>query len=189
MLLFTLTPAARAHTQQVLDTAHALETALHAAPTARHVIFLQDDVRLAGGFLDQLRALLADAGSTGMMQPEASSASADNTSRSMDVLTLFSGGGEPGGLPHVHALANPWNTHFGLVGLVFRAERLPGLIVYLRANFAAAPVDWLLNRYIVQERLQLWVVEPNLVQHVGVKSSLAGKVQPIVSGSFVDTQC
>jgi hypothetical protein len=50
-------------------------------------------------------------------------------------------------------------------------------------------VDWLLLEWLEARRLSMWVHEPNLVQHMGRVSSLAGKRQPIVSPSFRNTRC
>jgi hypothetical protein len=158
---------------------------MHSAPSASHVIFLQDDVRVAAGFLPQLHALLGGRSNSNDTAQHANSTG--NNSSSIDVLALFSSGGKSDGRPY--KLPNLGENHFGLVAVVFRAAHLPGLIAHLRASFAAAPVDWLVNGYITQAELSVWVYLPNLVQHVGRLSSLAGKVQPIVSGSFVNTQC
>ena len=159
--------------KEALDTAYALEAALQAAPGATFVIFLQDDVQLAAGFTQQLQTFIAKgfAGSAA------------------DVITLFTT--TPGTVASSgpELLSNPWGTPFGAVALAFSRPVAQELVEYFRANFADVPVDWLLNTFIEERKKVLWAFQPNLVQHVGVTSSLAGKQQPAASLTFRDRTC
>lgn len=153
--------------KEALDTALVLETGLQAAPGVEYVIFLQDDIMLASGILLQLKSFMVDL----------------SRSREIaDVITLFTVG---------TTAAKPVKGHSvsGCVGLALRANMVPDLAAYIRSRFAEAPVDWLLNDFIEAKKKIEWAFHPNLVQHVGVTSSLAGKQQPLRSSSFKDTTC
>lgn len=156
--------------KEALDAAEALEIALSREPTAAYVIFLQDDVVLASGYLHQLKQFIKK------------TTAANDT---VDVVTLFT---SSGGHTPVKVM-DPYTVHYGLVALAFRRRVAVELTEYLRARFAEAPVDWLLNDLIKSRHKAFWVFYPNLVQHVGFVSSLPGKTQPIRSTSFHDRSC
>jgi len=129
---------------------------------------------LAAGFLQQLQ--------DSVMQ--------SNSSNSIDIITLFtSTGPATPGQSKLVELQNSWTAHFGLVAVAIRVPAAVDLIAYLRAKFADAPADWLLNDFITDRNISTWALYPNLVQHVGLMSSLAGKKQPIVSSTFTDRRC
>lgn len=156
--------------KEALDTAYALEVGLQAAPKAEYIIFLQDDIMLAAGFVQQLQEFIK------------SKADAEG---GVDVVTLFTSG-----YATTHfRVADAWGVHYGAVGLAIRRAVAQEVISYFRTNFADAPVDWLFNAFILDNHKSLWVHYPGLVQHVGVKSSLAGKQQPIGSTTFKDRTC
>jgi hypothetical protein len=79
--------------------------------------------------------------------------------------------------------------HSGCVGLAIRAAIIPDLVAYIRARFMDAPVDWLLGGFIQSTAKTMWTLHPNLVQHIGISSSLPGKKQTLQSPSFKDTSC
>lgn len=160
--------------KEALDTAWALEAGIHAAPGAQYILFLQDDIMLAAGFLQQLQG--------SVMQ--------SNNSKSVDIITLFtSTGPASSGQSKLVELPSPWAAQFGLVAVAIRVPVAVDLIEYLRAKFADAPVDWLLNDFITDRNITTWVFQPNLVEHVGLMSSLPGKQQPIKSSTFTDRRC
>ena len=72
----------------------------------------------------------------------------------------------------------------GTVAILYSAEFARNLAQYMMENCEDAPVDWLLNRFLAQKHKKMQVFQPNLVQHIGIKSSLAGKVQVLTSGTF-----
>lgn len=159
--------------KEALDCAYVLEAAaarvLEEDSRSGHILFLQDDVRLAAGFLQTVRRFLHGPQGAGV-----------------DVLTLFSTGG--------HAAARAPRRiadaeHFGLVAVVLRPALIPALVAHLRAAYADAPVDWLLNSFIRHRGLSTWAMQPDVVEHVGRQSSLAGKTQLLRSASFTDTCC
>lgn len=166
--------------KEVLDAAFVLEAAaahVQEAPASSphnssYVMFLQDDVRLAAGFLQTVGDFLN---------------SQDGSS--VDVLTLFSTGAAAAQARHAAPRRVAAGEHFGLVAVVFKPAVVRGLVARLRTAYADAPVDWLLGRFIMERGLRIWVMQPNLVQHEGMQSSLAGKTQPLRSATFVDTHC
>lgn len=156
--------------KEALDTAFALEAAVSAAPSAEYVIFLQDDIVVAQGLLSNL---------TSFTKQQAA------LNKSIDVMTLFTQNSGPGPVqkPDPHAF------HWGMVGVVFRSAIVKDFVTDLRANFSSAPVDWLLNGHIEDKGLNFWAFYPNLVQHMGISSSLQGRRQTIRSPSFRDRRC
>jgi hypothetical protein len=144
-----------------------LEVGLRAAPGVAYVIFLQDDVILAAGFIQKLASFLK--GQVKLGKPP-------------NVITMFSIG---------EAAAVPVENvgHSGCVGLVLRAGLVPNLVAYIRARFTEAPIDWLLGDFVRDRNTSVWAFHPNLVQHVGVSSSLPGKKQTLQAASFVDSTC
>lgn len=143
---------------------------MKAAPHAAYCLLLQDDTRMAAGLLVKLSAFI-------------SAKQASN--EAVDVITLFTS--NHGTSPVRVRFAR--SVHSGAVAIVMKSSVLRKFIPYLRSHFESSPVDGLLNSFIEKHQLGFWVFHPNLVQHVGVVSSRAGKTQHIVSGSFNDTQC
>lgn len=136
-------------------------------------MFLQDDIVLAAGFDRQLQELIAQH---------------SNSSNSLDVITLWCAGQGPSARQPVK-LSSPWDVPFGAVGLAIKAPVVHELVPYIRARFASMPVDWLLNEFIVSSITSFWAFRPDLVQHVGRTSSLAGKTQAATSATFDDRTC
>jgi hypothetical protein len=153
--------------KEALDTAFVLKAGLKAAPGADYVIFLQDDIMLAPSLVEKLVTFVK-----GHSTPNDPA----------DITALWSlGAAAP------EPVKGP--VHFGCVAFAIRASIVPDLVAYIRAKFADAPVDWLLSDFIRDDKKSLWTVHPNLAQHVGVTSSLAGKQQKLQSSSFKDTSC
>lgn len=81
------------------------------------------------------------------------------------------------------------NGHYGCVGLAVRTAIIKDLVEYIRARFMDAPVDWLLDGFTKSTQKSVWIIQPNLVQHIGISSSLSGKKQALQSSSFKGTAC
>lgn len=143
------------------------------AHTADYVIFLQDDIMVAPGLIPKLEAFYAEHNTT-------------VTADAVDVLTLFMSQTNPKSPVRISV---PGSVHYGAVGLVVRVSVAREFVAYSRDRFADAPVDWLLNDFVKDSGKALWAFHPNLVEHVGKASSLAGKRQGIVSSSFRDKGC
>lgn len=152
--------------KECLDAACALKAVQHVAPRARYYLFVQDDVQFAAGFDESLQRFCKD-------NPNA------------DVVSLFVGGGAG---THPVPL-KPGQGHVGLVALLFRSAVVNEFIHFVKPRFADKPVDWLLEQLVNERNLTTWAYYPNLVQHVGKSSSLQGKVQNIVSGTFAGKGC
>jgi hypothetical protein len=155
--------------KEALDTVYTLQAALRLQSTASHIVFLQDDVIVAPGYLQKLQQFL-----------EAKAASNDT----VDVVTLFTS--NSGSIP---VRVDVGAVHFGFVAVVFRRAVVEELVPYLTTRFSEAPVDWLLNDFLSSRQKTFWAYYPNLVQHVGVFSSLRGKKQGIASPTFGDRGC
>jgi GR25 family glycosyltransferase involved in LPS biosynthesis len=153
--------------KEVLDTAYALEAALLAVPTAEFVIFLEDDIMLAPGFVQQLDTFL-----------KANTAG----SKPVDIINLFDAGRQ-------HSQPIRVSSQGTTQGFAMHASMVKEFVPYSRRRFAEAPVDWLLNDFIRLHNKDIWVFYPNLVDHIGHFSSLVGKKQPLVSSSFADRRC
>lgn len=94
----------------------------------------------------------------------------DREGKAVDIVSLFGHKGSTGG-----------------VAIVYRIGFLQEYVAYLRANFYQSPYDWMLDHFVSQHGFSTYVMIPNLVQHTGIMSSLAGKVQLITSSTFIDT--
>jgi hypothetical protein len=153
--------------KEVLDTAFALETALATVPTADYVVFLEDDIMVAPGFIQKLEEFTNSTSSAGQR---------------VDIVNLFSSEGRQSQPVRVSGQGTTQ-------GFAMHAAMVPHFVSYSRARFLDALVDWLLGDFIKLHKKSVWVFYPNLVDHVGHYSSLVGKKQPIVSSSFVDRRC
>lgn len=153
--------------KEALDTAYVLEAGLRTAPGVAYIIFLEDDVILASGFIPKLGSFVANQSKAG---------------KPPDIITIFTIGA---------AAAAPVENsgHTGSAGLAIRANIAPELVAYVRARFTEAPMDWLLGDFVRDKNTTVWAFHPNLVQHVGVSSSLPGKKQTLQAASFSDTSC
>lgn len=87
----------------------------------------------------------------------------------------------------------------GFIGKVFKTSELPRLILFFTMFFNDKPVDWLLDHYVtntvcplgatakecIKDKGKLVIVhKPSLFQHVGLHSSLRGKMQKLKDKSF-----
>lgn len=85
----------------------------------------------------------------------------------------------------------------GFIGKLFRASDLPDLIAYLRVFYNDKPVDWLYMDFLSVRHcdqaknicaggMKKIVLKrtPSLFQHMGIFSSLKGKIQPLKDLSF-----
>ncbi|XP_039287077.1 alpha-1,3-mannosyl-glycoprotein 4-beta-N-acetylglucosaminyltransferase B-like isoform X2 [Nilaparvata lugens] len=88
----------------------------------------------------------------------------------------------------------------GFIGKLFNSEDLPPFAQFLLKNHTSKPVDWLLQDFIStrvcpleedhfqlfcqQKKDQIWIIKTSLFQHVGVQSSLKGKVQNLKDEGF-----
>lgn len=102
----------------------------------------------------------------------------------VNAITLFTNAN--GTRPAVVNRAQLW---FGAVAFALRSHLAHELVHYVRSRFDAQPVDFLLRDFLDSKEVKLWSFYPNLVQHIGWNSSLKGKVQPMQSPSFSDSQC
>ena len=87
----------------------------------------------------------------------------------------------------------------GFIGKLFKARDLPHFVQFLVLFYTAKPVDWLLDRYLnvlhcrnadnvkecTRTKSRYSVFGPALFQHVGVHSSLAGKIQKAKDPKFL----
>jgi alpha-1,3-mannosylglycoprotein beta-1,4-N-acetylglucosaminyltransferase A/B len=81
----------------------------------------------------------------------------------------------------------PLDLFSGLPGLLLRCRDLELAAHYLVKHSRRAPCDWLLRDFFKETRKQVYARVPSLIQHVGVVSSLPGKVQPYESPTFEET--
>ncbi|ETN59510.1 n-acetylglucosaminyltransferase vi [Anopheles darlingi] len=87
----------------------------------------------------------------------------------------------------------------GFIGKMFKSSDLPWLITFFQMFYNDKPVDWLLYHMIYtkvcsvekdaknckQEMAKLWIhYKPSLFQHIGMQSSLRGKVQKLKDKQF-----
>ncbi|XP_035793734.1 alpha-1,3-mannosyl-glycoprotein 4-beta-N-acetylglucosaminyltransferase B-like isoform X2 [Anopheles albimanus] len=87
----------------------------------------------------------------------------------------------------------------GFIGKMFKSADLPWLITFFQMFYNDKPVDWLLYHMIYtkvcsvekdaknckQEMAKLWIhYKPSLFQHIGMQSSLRGKVQKLKDKQF-----
>ncbi|KAI3630206.1 hypothetical protein MIR68_011641 [Amoeboaphelidium protococcarum] len=87
-----------------------------------------------------------------------------------------------------------FQSFYGFIGQLMRAEDLPELIKYLQTRFSQSPVDWLVKDFIRMKQqtfgsgyYKLYAHNPSIFQHVGKVSSLKKKNQNIQSQSFRDS--
>lgn len=156
--------------KETLDAADSLEAAIDAAPGAKYVIFFEDDLIMASTLLQELTTFTAQQ-------------SAAN--KSVDVMTLYTTNGDS----QPRQISNPFSIPWFTQGVMLRRTVVQDLVLYLRSRFAEAPVDGLLLDFIKAQGLQFWAYYPNLIQHVGVTSSLKGKTSQHRSQSFRDQAC
>ncbi|KAL7043061.1 hypothetical protein ACKWTF_001377 [Chironomus riparius] len=87
----------------------------------------------------------------------------------------------------------------GFIGKMFKSAELPYLITFFQMFYNDKPVDWLLDHLISTkvcnwdkdmkhcktEKAKLWIhYKPSLFQHIGMTSSLKGKVQKLKDRQF-----
>lgn len=149
--------------KEALDTAATIEAALQADTTASYYIHFQDDIRVAAGFLDKLRSYLA-----GLPQHQ----------RSQDFISMYSSGDYGRTKPYINA-----GTPVGMVAFCIPRKLATGLARHIREKFYTKPVDWLMEDYRVLQNSNEHVIVPNLVQHQGGQSTLAGKTYDLKRGS------
>jgi hypothetical protein len=151
--------------KEALDTAFALQAGLAADPGANYCIFLQDDIKVHPDLLGKLHTFVSKAGEPVDASPL----------WTRDKPTTI--GKQP----------NPDGVFFGLVAVMFRREVATSLATYIQQRFSSEPVDWLVAKFLREHKLGLWVHEASIVQHVGLHSSLPGKLQPFVSQTFAES--
>lgn len=98
---------------------------------------------------------------------------------------------------------DPWFVldfcQLGFIGKMFKSAELPWLITFFQMFYNDKPVDWLLEHLIYTkvcnwekdmkhckyEKAKLWLhYKPSLFQHIGMTSSLKGKVQKLKDRQF-----
>ena len=75
---------------------------------------------------------------------------------------------------------------YGFIGHLIRTEDLGKLAAFIRKNYDESPVDWLMADYIMKvvPTRKLYAHSPSLFQHVGLISSLQGKMQLLRAANF-----
>ncbi|XP_072396466.1 alpha-1,3-mannosyl-glycoprotein 4-beta-N-acetylglucosaminyltransferase B isoform X1 [Diabrotica undecimpunctata] len=100
------------------------------------------------------------------------------------------------------AKKDPWIVldfcQLGFIGKLFKTAELPWLINFFQMFFNDKPVDWLLDYLITTkicnwekndnckaDKAKVWIhYKPSLFQHIGMHSSLKGKVQKLKDKQF-----
>uniref|UniRef100_A0A6M2DW15 Putative alpha-13-mannosyl-glycoprotein 4-beta-n-acetylglucosaminyltransferase b n=1 Tax=Xenopsylla cheopis TaxID=163159 RepID=A0A6M2DW15_XENCH len=101
------------------------------------------------------------------------------------------------------ARKEPWFAldfcQLGFIGKMFKSAELPWLITFFQMFYNDKPVDWLLDHLIStkicnwekdskhckKEKAKVWIhYKPSLFQHIGMHSSLKGKVQKLKDKQF-----
>lgn len=59
----------------------------------------------------------------------------------------------------------------GMVGMLYRSDRLRDVAAVLRAHHLEDPVDWLISYYLRDHDMYTRIAVPSIVQHMGVVSS------------------
>jgi hypothetical protein len=67
--------------------------------------------------------------------------------------------------------------YFGLIGQLIRCRDLPEVARFIHTHYTAAPVDVLVGQFVIKTGGRVYAHSPSLFQHVGVISSLEGRVQ------------
>lgn len=75
----------------------------------------------------------------------------------------------------------------GSQAIAYRVGLLQEFVNELRQKFYHSPYDWMLEDFRRHRNLSLDIIVPNLVQHIGIYSSLANKKIPHTSLSFNDS--
>ncbi|CAH1992959.1 unnamed protein product [Acanthoscelides obtectus] len=101
------------------------------------------------------------------------------------------------------ARKEPWFVldfcQLGFIGKMFKSAELPYLVQFFQMFYNDKPVDWLLdhlistkscnwdknNDYCKRDKAKVWLhYKPSLFQHIGIHSSLKGKVQKLKDKQF-----
>eukprot|EP01065_Artemidia_motanka_P027254 TRINITY_DN32478_c0_g1_i1.p1 TRINITY_DN32478_c0_g1~~TRINITY_DN32478_c0_g1_i1.p1 ORF type:complete len:429 (+),score=80.75 TRINITY_DN32478_c0_g1_i1:194-1480(+) len=87
----------------------------------------------------------------------------------------------------VASFYNPWAVRdreeiavfkfFGVIGQLFRMTDLPWVVEFLKKNFDESPLDWLFVDLLTKHGAKMVAHSPSKFQHMGVVSSLNGKIQ------------
>lgn len=91
--------------------------------------------------------------------------------------------------PGATKIANLWScgvktTCYSGVGILYEREIARKLTEYIEKRWSSAPVDWIIEDFLKENRLgKSWVV-PSAVQHLGIRSSLPGKTQILTGGNW-----
>ena len=92
-------------------------------------------------------------------------------------------------MPYLDRHPYPLDAFHGFIGQMFRMGDIGKLATYIGKNFEDQPVDWIVRSYLqteVDEDRKLYVHSPSLFEHIGVYSSLPGKLQFIKAAKFAD---
>jgi hypothetical protein len=89
--------------------------------------------------------------------------------RAQDSVSMYSSGNHGWPASYVNH-----RTPAGMVAFCIPRKLVLGLAVYIRQKFFTKPVDWLMEDFRAQENSNEHVIVPNLVQHQGGHSTLAG---------------
>jgi hypothetical protein len=152
--------------KQTLDGAALLE---HCQRWGDYYLHLEDDIVASAGFLDvidsKLQAHRAQGARWAILSFYNSFPVSDGAHYSEFRLT---------------------RKYFGFIGQLFQVKDIPLLCRYFRANYADAPIDVLVARWVLSEGRAVIGHSPSQFQHVGVISSFQGRIQLWDSPQFDD---
>jgi hypothetical protein len=156
--------------KEALDTAMTIELSLHHAPSAKYYIHMQDDIRVAGGFLQELHKFISHL---------------PGACRYVDFVSLYSSGDFHRKMSY-EVLDG---TTTGMVAFSIPVRMAKDLSMYIKSHFYISPVDWLLANFRDERRSRQHVIIPNLVEHMGRFSTLHGKTHNLSRGSSTFKPC